>query len=268
MYGQVPISTASMFFAASSCSQSAYACGIESSAAARLLESSERFATATISTFGILRSPGTCTELTMPPAPMIPTRILAPLAGVDDFRSCADSTLGARAAATGSTAADRTSRRLILGLERSSAEWLMDAPAAAIVTGEPARFANGVHRITRRDPWNFAPFGAYSGSSASRDQRAEKNNDRAPSRRSNPDFIDRVLGLALLARRRGVRHRRRARRPAARRRGARGQDGHERRRTAPHPARALQSWNLHAARRGLRAQRRFAPAALRQSRVD
>ncbi len=81
-----------------------------SSAAARLLESSERFATATISTFGILRSPGTCTELTMPPAPMMPTRILP---GLADLRGCADSTLGASAAASGTAAADSTSRRLI-----------------------------------------------------------------------------------------------------------------------------------------------------------
>jgi hypothetical protein len=54
--------------------------------------------------------PGTCTELTMPPAPMMPTRIgLSAAAAVP--RSCESSADGAKAAAIGNAAEDRNARR-------------------------------------------------------------------------------------------------------------------------------------------------------------
>ena len=84
-----------------------------SSAAARRLDSSERFATATSSTPACRFRPGTCTELTMPPAPMMPTRI--GLRRPRPFRArCASSAAGASAAATGSAADDKNSRRFNL----------------------------------------------------------------------------------------------------------------------------------------------------------
>jgi len=61
----------------------------------------------------------------MSPAPMIPTRILSGAGDLAARPSCAESTDGAKAAATGRAAEDKKSRRLIFGAGLPSDSLLM-----------------------------------------------------------------------------------------------------------------------------------------------